>query len=68
MAHKVSRTKSDREAPSDTTRPAWQLPQVAAPAAPPGRRARWLLAAAILLQLAWIAALVAMALFVRWKK
>jgi hypothetical protein len=44
------------------------LPDSANPAAPRGQRSLWLLALAILLQVAWIAALVAMALFVRWKK
>jgi hypothetical protein len=68
MAHKTSRTKTDRELPPETTRPAWRLPEGAAPTAPRGRRSRWLLAAAILLQVAWIAALAAMAVFVRWKK
>jgi hypothetical protein len=43
---------------------AWRLPD-GGPPAPPGRLAQWLLAAAILVQLAWIAALAAMALFVR---
>jgi hypothetical protein len=68
MANKASRTKADRELPPGTARPAWRLPEGPALAAPCGRRARWLLAAAILLQVAWIAALAAMALFVRWKK
>jgi hypothetical protein len=68
MAHKSSRTKIDRESPPENAWPAWRLPEGAVPAEPHGRRSRWLLALAIFLQVAWIVALAAMAVFVRWKK
>jgi hypothetical protein len=68
MANKSSRTKTDRESPPADSHPAWRLPEGTNPAAPRSPFARWLLALAILLQFAWIATLVAMALFVHWKK
>jgi hypothetical protein len=43
------------------------LPVGTAVAVPPSRGAKWLLAAALLLQAAWITALIVMSLFVRWR-
>jgi hypothetical protein len=68
MANKRSSTKPDRESAPESNQPAWRLPEGAAATAPRSRNARWLLILAIFLQIAWIAALVGMAVFVRWKK
>jgi hypothetical protein len=66
MARKTARSDSHRE-PSFVAPLAWCPAESSRPSAPPGQRARWLLAAAIVLQGIWIVALAAMAIFVRWR-
>ena len=60
-----SSSRSNRETPDDEAAPEaarWRVSASDVRRSPPGRRARWLLAVAILLEAAWIAALAAMAL------
>jgi hypothetical protein len=56
MARKQSKGRAAEAAP-----PAWRLPEVPPQPGPPGIIWKWLLAAVIVLQAAWIAALVWMA-------
>jgi hypothetical protein len=67
MAHKTSRSTCDREKAA-AARLLWRLREGNTSSPPHRVGRRWLLVAAVVLQVAWIAALVAMAMFVRWKK
>jgi hypothetical protein len=59
------RRNSDRDAmPAKAALP-WRMPEDAALPSPPGTRAKWLLALAIILQIGWLVALAAMALFAK---
>jgi hypothetical protein len=67
MAQRSSGKSTGRDVKPATAGSSWRLPQGAAPPAPPGPRAKWLLIAAIVLQMGWLAALAAMAIFVKWR-
>ncbi len=67
MAQKRPRSKTADPDPNVAAPPLWRLPESTAPQSPRGQRARWLLAAAIILQVAWIVALAAMAIFAKWR-
>ncbi len=60
MPRQASRLTSDRAA-QPAARPAWRLPEPVPKAGPPGPIWKFLLAAAILVQVAWIVALIVMA-------
>ena len=60
MVRPASRPKSARENRS-AAKPAWRLAEAVPERGPPGPAWKWLLAAAIFVQAAWIIALVAMA-------
>jgi hypothetical protein len=59
MSCQVTRKKELQS--SAAAKPAWRLPEPHPAAAPPGAAWKWLLAAAIVVQAAWILALVVMA-------
>jgi hypothetical protein len=60
MSRPVSRPTSDR-ANRSAAKPAWRLPELVPQAGPPGPIWKFLLAATILVQVAWIVALIVMA-------
>jgi hypothetical protein len=59
-AAQAQRRPAGDQAPA--AKPAWRLSDPRPPQGPPGRGWKWLLAAAIVLQIAWIVALAAMAI------
>ncbi len=62
MPRPSARPTSDRERSATVSKPAWRLPEAVPQPGPPGINWKLLLAAAIVLQAAWIIALVIMAM------
>ena len=54
-------TPTTQDRPATAVKQGWRLPEPAPTSSPPGSAWKWLLAAAIVLQAAWIIALAAMA-------